>query len=111
VGNRLETQATVLGAGPVMTFRRITLPLIMPGMLAAFTLSFTISIAQYITTLMIGGGRIITLTVLFVPFIGGGQTHIAAVYSVLLIIVAVISLVLMEYVVKRYYNFENVFYT
>ena len=110
VGDRLEHQAAVLGAGPVFIFRRVTLPQIMPGVLAAFTLSFTISIAQYITTFMIGGGRIITVTILLVPHIQGGQTHIAAVYSLLLIAAAVCSLYLMEYVVRRYYNFENVFY-
>ncbi|MCL2168987.1 MAG: ABC transporter permease subunit, partial [Defluviitaleaceae bacterium] len=110
VGKSLEVQATVLGAGFMFTFWRVTFPLIMPGLLAAFTLSFTISIAQYVTTLMIGGGRIITLTVLLVPFVQGGQNHIAAIYSLLLIVVAVISLALMEHVVKRYYNFENVFY-
>ncbi|MCL2852701.1 MAG: ABC transporter permease subunit [Defluviitaleaceae bacterium] len=110
VGNRLELQAAVLGAGPAFIFRRVTLPQIIPGLLAAFTLSFTISIAQYVTTFMIGGGRVITLTILLVPHIQGGQTHIAAVYSVLLIGAAVLSLSMMEHIVRRYYNFENVFY-
>ncbi|MCL2699422.1 MAG: ABC transporter permease subunit [Defluviitaleaceae bacterium] len=110
VGNRLEQQASVLGADPVLIFRRVTLPQIMPGLLAAFTLSFTISIAQYITTFMIGGGRIITVTMLLIPHIQGGQTHIAAVYSVLLIAGAILSLSLMEYAVRRYYNFANVYY-
>lgn len=110
VGDRLQHQAAVLGANPVTIFLRVTLPQIIPGLLAAFTLGFTISIAQYVTTFMIGGGRIITVTMLLIPHIQGGQSHIAAVYSVLLIVAAVLSLALMEFVVRRYYKFENVFY-
>ncbi|MCL2617354.1 MAG: ABC transporter permease, partial [Defluviitaleaceae bacterium] len=80
-------------------------------LLAAFTLSFTVSISQYVTTFMIGGGRVITVTMLMIPHIQGGQMHIAAVYSVLLIVVAVFSLSLMEYVVRKYYKFDTIFYT
>lgn len=103
-GDKLEAQATVLGAGALFTFWRVTMPRIVHGLVAAFTLSFTLSIAQYVTTFMIGGGRVITLTMLLIPHIRGGQTHIAAVYSVLLIVTAVISLALMEYVVRRAYS-------
>ena len=109
-GNRLQLQATVLGADSVFIFRHITLPQIMPGIVAASALSFTISISQYITTFMIGGGRIITVTMLLIPHIRSGQTHIAAVYSVLLIIAALISLMLMERILRRYYNYDNVVY-
>lgn len=103
VGTRLQEQARVLGAGPAFTFFRVTLPQIVPGAQAAAILGFTISIAQYITTLMIGGGRIITITVLLVPHMGSGQTHIASVYSLLLIVAAVASLSLMETAVRRFY--------
>ena len=109
VGGNLEQQATVLGAGKIAIFLRITLPQIMPGILAAGMLSFTVSISQYITTFMIGGGRIITITMLLVPHIRGGETHVAAVYSVLLIGVSLICLALMEAIVRRYYNFRNLY--
>ena len=39
-----------LGASPWRTFRRITFPLIMPGILAAGLLSFALSIDDYIIT-------------------------------------------------------------
>jgi putative spermidine/putrescine transport system permease protein len=109
-GTRLQMQAAVLGAGNVFIFRHVTLPQIMPGIFAAAALSFTVSISQYITTFMIGGGRVITVTMLLIPHIHGGQTHIAAVYSVLLIITAVISMTLMERILRRYYNFDHVYY-
>ena len=109
-GNQLEHQATVLGAHPMLIWRKITLPQIMPGIIAVASISFTISISQYITTLIIGGGQIMTITLLLIPHIQGGQRHIAAVYSVLLIVVASLSLVIMESILKRYYRLENVWY-
>jgi len=110
IGKDLEQQATVLGAGAVPIFLKVTLPRIMPGILSAGALSFTVSIAQYITTFMIGGGRIITVTMLIVPHIQSREHHIAAVYSVLLVISALLSLYLTEKVVRRYYNMDSTFY-
>ena len=110
VGKNLEHQATVLGAGAATIFMKITLPRIMPGILSAGALSFTVSIAQYITTFMIGGGRIITVTMLLVPHIQGREHHIAAVYSIVLIVTALLSLYLTEKLVRRYYSMDNVFY-
>ena len=109
-GNQLEQQASVLGAGGAMIFRRVTLPRIMPGMLSAGALSFTVSIAQYITTFMIGGGKIMTVTMLIVPHMQSRQNHVAAVYSVVLIVTALLSLYLTEKIVRRYYSMDNVFY-
>jgi len=107
-GNRLEQQATVLGASPWLTFFKVTLPVIMPGILSAAALSFSVSIAQYITTLLIGGGRIITVTVLLVPFFQGGQLQIMSVYSVMLVASSLLSLFIIERAVRRFYNLETV---
>ena len=109
IGEELEQQAAVLGADPLFVFLRVTLPRIMPGVLAAGMFGFAISIAQYITTFMIGGGRIITITILLLPLFRGAETHYAAVYSVLLIAVSLLSLAIMEGVVRRYYNFKSVY--
>jgi len=110
VGNRLEKQAEVLGASGLFIFRHVTLPQIMPGILAAATISFTISIAQYLTTFIVGGGRLTTITMLLLPHIQGGEAHVAAVYSMLLIGASLLSLGLMESILRRYYRLENVAY-
>jgi spermidine/putrescine transport system permease protein len=47
---RLEEAAMDLGAGPWRTFRVVTFPLILPGVLAAALLSFALSIDDYIIT-------------------------------------------------------------
>ena len=46
----LEEAARDLGAGPITTFFRITLPIIMPGVLAGGLLAFALSIDDYIIT-------------------------------------------------------------
>ena len=46
----LEEAARDLGAGPVSTFFRVTLPMIMPGVTAGALLTFALSIDDYIIT-------------------------------------------------------------
>jgi len=47
---RLEEAAADLGAGPVRTFVKVTLPLIAPGVLAAAMLTFALSLDDFIIT-------------------------------------------------------------
>ena len=51
----LEDAAMDLGASPWRTFRTITFPLILPGILAAALLSFALSIDDYIITSFVAG--------------------------------------------------------
>ncbi|MEI7546765.1 MAG: ABC transporter permease [Actinomycetota bacterium] len=52
----LEDAAADLGSGPLRTFRKITLPIITPGIAAAFLLSIALSIDDYIITSFVAGG-------------------------------------------------------
>jgi spermidine/putrescine transport system permease protein len=54
----LEDAAMDLGAPPLRTFFKVTLPLIMPGILAAFLLSFSLSIDDYIITVFNSGSYV-----------------------------------------------------
>jgi spermidine/putrescine transport system permease protein len=51
----LEEAAMDLGADEWTTFRKVTLPLIMPGILAAAMLSFALSIDDYVITSFVSG--------------------------------------------------------
>jgi spermidine/putrescine transport system permease protein len=51
----LEDAAMDLGANPARTFRKVTLPLIMPGILAAALLAFALSIDDFIITYFVSG--------------------------------------------------------
>jgi spermidine/putrescine transport system permease protein len=52
---RLEEAAADLGAGPVRTFVKITLPLIAPGVVAAAMLTFALSLDDFIITYLNSG--------------------------------------------------------
>jgi spermidine/putrescine transport system permease protein len=51
----LEEAAMDLGADEWTTFRKVTLPLIFPGILAAALLSFALSIDDYVITSFVAG--------------------------------------------------------
>ena len=61
----LEEAAMDLGATPWVTFLRVTFPLILPGILAAFLLAFSLSIDDFVITNFTGG----TVTQTFPMFI------------------------------------------
>lgn len=54
-GHRYETVAASLGAGPTTVLRRITLPLVLPGLLAGAVLSFARSLGEFGATITFAG--------------------------------------------------------
>jgi putative spermidine/putrescine transport system permease protein len=59
---RLEEAARSLGAGRAKVFRRIVLPLSMPGIQSGCILVFILSCGAFITPVLLGAGRVHTLT-------------------------------------------------
>lgn len=58
---RLEEAAQDLGATPWQTFRRITLPLIMPGIIGGALIAFTLSLDDFVVTFFTAGPGVNTL--------------------------------------------------
>jgi len=61
--NRLEEAAMDLGANELTTFRKVTLPLIAPGVLAGAMLAFTLSLDDFIITFFTTGPGATTLPI------------------------------------------------
>lgn len=61
--NRVEEAAMDLGANEWTTFRRVTLPLIFPGVLAGAMLAFTLSLDDFIITFFTTGPGATTLPI------------------------------------------------
>ncbi len=53
----LEEAARDLGAGTVETFRRVTLPLILPAVVSAFLIAFTLSFDEYAIASFVAGNE------------------------------------------------------
>jgi putative spermidine/putrescine transport system permease protein len=60
----LEEAARGLGAGPVQTFLRVTLPLTVPGIAAGSMLVFALTVAAFVTPALMGGPSLIVLSTL-----------------------------------------------
>ena len=54
----LEEAAYDLGANPLATFRLVTLPLIMPGVLAGALMAFALSIDDFVTSNFVSGSNV-----------------------------------------------------
>ena len=82
----LEQASRDLYASDWETFRLVTLPLLMPGVLAGAMLSFVISMDDFIITLMVAGAGDTTLPVYIYSMIRQGITpEVNAVSSILLL--------------------------
>ena len=83
----LEQAARDLYASEWETFRFVTVPLLMPGIVAGAMLAFVISMDDFIITLMVGGAGSTTLPVYIYSMIRRGLTpEINAVSTVLLLV-------------------------
>ena len=83
----MEQAARDLYASEWETFRYVTAPLLMPGIVAGAMLAFVISMDDFIITLMVGGAGTTTLPVYIYSMIRRGLTpEINAVSTVLLLV-------------------------
>jgi putative spermidine/putrescine transport system permease protein len=74
----LESQARSLGASWWQAQRHVTFRLVAPGLAVAALFGFLISWGQYVLTLVIGGGRVVTLPILLFATASGGDTSVTA---------------------------------
>ncbi len=63
IDTRLTETSLALGAGPWRTWRRVVLPLSLPGLLTGTLLVFTGAVSALITQTLVGGGRL-----MYMPF-------------------------------------------
>lgn len=76
---RLATQAAALGAHPARVFWCLRLPMMLRPVLTAAAIGLAVSVGQYLPTLLIGGGRVATLTTEAVALAAGGDRRAMAV--------------------------------
>src|SRR4029079_14985237 len=57
IDRSLFEAAADLGATPFHTFRRVIVPLSLPGVVAAFLMVFIPTVGEYVTPLLVGGSQ------------------------------------------------------
>lgn len=88
-----EEQARILGANRFKTFFLITIPAISPGIITGGLFAFIISWGEYIMTVLIGGGRVITMPLLLFAFVGSGDNGMTSTLGIIFLLPTVIILI------------------
>ncbi len=91
-----EEAAQSLGATPWRVFRRITLPLVMPGIVAGAAIAFIISFDEVVLTLFLIGPRLTTLPVEVFNYVQFRTDPLVAALSVVLVAISLVGVVLIE---------------
>lgn len=91
-----EEAAQSLGATPWRTFWRITLPLIMPGIIAGAAIAFLVSFDEVVLTLFLIGPRLTTLPVEVFNYVQTRTDPLVAALSVVLVAISVAGVALIE---------------
>ena len=98
-----EEQARTLGANVRKTFIHVTFPVIFPGVLVAGMFAFMISWGQYSVTLLISGGRVITVPLLLVNFASGADKPVTAALALLFLAPSIVII----FITSKYLTGES----
>lgn len=94
----LDEAAANLGASKWHTFRKVTLPLLAPGIASAFLLLFVEALADLGNPLVLGGNYTVLASRMYIAIVGEYNLTAGSVLAVMLLIPA-----LVVYFVHRYY--------
>jgi spermidine/putrescine transport system permease protein len=98
----LREASADLGAAAWQTFLRITLPLTMPGVAAGAVFVFVLSIGNFITPDLLGGGRVVMVgNLIYDQFLSARDWPFGAALSLMLIMIMMILLFLQAIAANR----------
>nr|WP_150497431.1 ABC transporter permease subunit [Roseibium aquae] len=78
--------AATLGATNSRIFRKVRLPMLLTPLLVAIAIGFAVSVGQYLPTVLIGSGRVSTVTTESLALAAGGNRSLLGVYAMLQLI-------------------------
>lgn len=106
-GESLEEASMDLGANRIQTFLRVTLPSIMPGVMSAAFLSFTLSIDDVVMSNLLAGAKQSTLPVLILSMNKSGVTPDVNALTTIMILIIVLAMVLNNFIQNARRNARN----
>ncbi|ORI24326.1 ABC transporter permease [Rhodococcus sp. 1168] len=85
--SRYEEEARMLGASKSMILWQIRIPLLAPALSGSALLAFLVGWSDYVITLLVGGGRLVTVPILVASFAAGtGNDAVVAALSIAAIV-------------------------
>ena len=97
----IEDAARDLGASRWATFRRVTLPLVAPGIANSFLLVFIKSVADFANPMAIGGNFATLATQIYIQSIGNYDVQGGAAVAVLLLDLSMLLFIVSKYWVEK----------
>jgi putative spermidine/putrescine transport system permease protein len=101
----LKEAAQDLGASRLRTFRHITFPLSMPGVIGAAQVAFTLSVSAFAVPALIGGGRVRVLSRQIYADLTGLDFPLAAVGSIVMLVAALGAILFSNVLTRRYFDY------
>ncbi|SFK36858.1 putative spermidine/putrescine transport system permease protein [Halobacillus dabanensis] len=95
-GPAMMEQSNILGAGFWTQIFTVELPLLRPAIRSLTFLTIVISLSQYAITAIIGGGRILTLPLVFFPYMENANTSLMAAFSIWFAVIPVTMYIVIE---------------
>jgi putative spermidine/putrescine transport system permease protein len=87
----IEKAAQTLGARPGMTWRRVTLPLMRPGIVGAAIVAFALTMTQYAVPDILGGGRLpFAANAIQSTFFSQGNIYLGSALAVIVLVMVLI---------------------
>ncbi|WP_420415629.1 ABC transporter permease [Roseibium sp.] len=84
---RYARLAASMGASRLRIFFKVHIPMLLRPILVTCAVALAVSIGQYLPTLLIGAGRVITVTTESVALASGGNRQFAALYALLQLLI------------------------
>ncbi|PZR00991.1 MAG: ABC transporter permease [Cereibacter sphaeroides] len=88
---RIAVAGATLGASPLRILWQLRLPMLLGAILTASAVGLAVSVGQYLPTLLIGGGRVETLTTEAIALSAGGNRRIIGAYAILQLLLPAIG--------------------
>jgi ABC-type spermidine/putrescine transport system permease subunit II len=101
MGESLEEASYDLGAGPLSTFRQVTLPRLAPAILAGGLLAFTFSFDDFITSFFVSGAGTPTLPLRIFSSLRFGVSPIINATAVMILALTLVAVVVAYVVLRR----------
>ncbi|MCA1066325.1 ABC transporter permease subunit [Rossellomorea sp. AcN35-11] len=96
IGTKLIEQSALLGGRALQRFYYIEMPMLLPSIRSVLFLTIVISLSQYVLTAIIGGGNVVTLSMVYYPFTDTADEAVMAAFSIVFALIPIMMYIIFE---------------
>lgn len=99
--HRYQTVALTFGVSYGQAWWRIKWPVLKPAIVSAWAVGFSVSVVQYLPTLLLGAGRVLTVTTEAVAIGAGFDRRLAAIYGLAQTLLPLLGFLFARFINRR----------